>query len=381
MKPLTPKKPAKSEREQLVLFGLIELFLQTGKPIGSNTLRENGFDSLSSATIRNYFARLEEEGFLKQQHSSGGRTPTPAAYKLYAEAHRTQPRIQEKEKKALKDRLIKEGRDVAAYLQKSAEYISEITQCAVFLSAPRFDCDFILDIKLLSIDAHRCLVALITDFGLVHTELLHSEKKLSNFAIKRLETYFNWKMTGFNKPHLDPEEELIANRFYKEVMLRHIVGYTHFSSEDIYRTGFSKLLTYPDFNDASALAHGLSLFENENQLRSLLNECAKSGGLNCWIGEDLEPFSPTATSCSVIAVPYKINQSTAGAIALLGPNRIPYRQLFGILQIATDFISESLTKSLYKHKITFRQPQADTDFLDQTHCLLLEDQTQFKEPL
>lgn len=372
MKPLTPKKPAKNQREQLVLFGLVELFLQTGKPIGSNTLRENGFKSLSSATIRNYFAKLEEEGFLKQQHSSGGRTPTPAAYRLYAEAHREQPLISEKDKKTLKETLSTESREVAAYLYKAADKISEITQCAVFLSAPRFDHDFILDIKLLAIDHYRCLVVLITDFGLVHTEILHSEKKLSNFTLKRLEAYFNWKMTGLDKPSLDPEEEKIASHFYKEVMLRHIVSYTNFSTEDTYKTGFAKLLSYPDFNNASALAQGLSLFENQVQLHTILRECSKVEGVRCWVGEDLHPFAPTATACSVIGASYKINQSIAGAIALLGPNRVLYRQLFGIMHYATDLISESLTRSLYKHKITFRQPK--TDFLDQTQCLLLENQ-------
>lgn len=380
MKPLTQKKPAKDQRERLVLFGLIELFLQTGKPIGSNTLRENGFEMLSSATIRNYFAKLEEEGLLKQHHSSGGRIPTPAAYKLYAQTHQDKPLVDEKEKQHLRTSLLREGREVAAYLQQAAEKISELTQCAVFLSSPRFDQDFILDIKLLAIDNHRCLVALITDFGLVHTEILHSEKKLSNFTLKRLESYFSWKMTGLDKPTLDQEEEAIADRFYKEVMLRHIVSYTNFSSEDIYKTGFSKLLAYPDFNEASALANGLSLFENGAQLRSILHESCKSDTLSCWIGDDLHPFAPAATACSVIAAPYKINQSIAGAIALLGPNRIPYRHLFGVLQIASDLVTESLTRSLYKFKITFRQPKPSSvtfksDFLDQTQCLLLENKT------
>ena len=72
MKPIQPKKPSKDQREKLVLLGLVELYLNYGKPVGSNTLRENGFEALSSATIRNYFAKLEEAGFLKQQHSSGG---------------------------------------------------------------------------------------------------------------------------------------------------------------------------------------------------------------------------------------------------------------------------------------------------------------------
>ena len=66
----TKKKP-KEERERLVLLGLVNLYLESGQPIGSNTLRESGFDYLSSATIRNYFAKLEKAGFVKQPHASG----------------------------------------------------------------------------------------------------------------------------------------------------------------------------------------------------------------------------------------------------------------------------------------------------------------------
>ncbi len=271
MKSLTPKKPTKDKREKLILFGLVELYLQTGKPIGSNTLRENGFGSLSSATIRNYFAKLEEEGYVKQQHSSGGRIPTALAYKAYAEAFLDQPRISLEEIDEIKYLLNKETREVASFLLQATEKISEMTRCAVFLSAPRFDQDFILEIKLLFIDQNRLLCVLITDFGLIRTEVLYTDKKLSSFTLKRLETYFNWRLNGVEKPAIDPEEESLGAKLYKELMLRHIVGYTHFSAEDLFQAGFSKLLSYPDFNDAAALASGLSIFENKQMLRQLLS--------------------------------------------------------------------------------------------------------------
>lgn len=356
MKSLIPRKPPKDKREKWVLLGLVELYLETGKPVGSNTLRDNGFDSLSSATIRNYFAKLEEEGYLKQQHSSGGRIPTSQAYQLYAETYLKSPLIDEKENKLLRNDIQKETRELAIYLQSVAEVLSETTHCAVFLSAPRFDHDFVLDVKLVGVDSNRCLCVIITDFGQVMTELLYADKKMSSFTLKRLENFFRWRLTGLDKPTLSPEEENLATQFYNEVMMRHLVGSTHFTTEDIYKTGFSKLLSYPDFNDATALADGLGLFENEEALRTLLRECAKAGDLSCWIGGSLQ-------GCSALAIPYKINQSIAGSIALLGPNRIPYRKLFGILETASESLSESLTRSLVKFKITFRHPEASNTLL------------------
>ncbi|MGH2612521.1 MAG: heat-inducible transcriptional repressor HrcA, partial [Rhabdochlamydiaceae bacterium] len=288
-----------------------------------------------------------------QQHSSGGRAPTSLAYQLYAETYLKSPQIDEKVTKQLKKLLSKETRELASYFQHATETVSEATGCAVFLSSPRFDQDFVMDVKLVAVDSHRCLCILITDFGLIHTETLYIDKRLSNFTIKRLETYFHWKLTDLDKPILSPEEEALATRFYSEVMLRHLVGTSHFSMEDITKTGFSKLLAFTDFNDVTALAEGLGLFENRAALQTLLQECSKNGHLSYWIGGALQ-------GCSAIAIPYRIHQNIVGAIAILGPHRIPYPKLFGILLTAADAISTSLTKSLYKFKISYRQPQNES---------------------
>src|SRR3970040_685252 len=93
-KTLPAKKLPKTDREQAVLLGFIELYLKTGKPIGSQTLQESGFESLSSATIRNYFSKMEEEGYLKQQHTSGGRIPTAKAFRLYVDRFRNEGTIE-----------------------------------------------------------------------------------------------------------------------------------------------------------------------------------------------------------------------------------------------------------------------------------------------
>lgn len=357
LKAMTPKRPAKDERERLVLLGLVELYLATGKPVGSETLREHGFENLSSATIRNYFAKLEKAGFLRQQHSSGGRIPTEQAYKHYVETYLDHPQVKEKESANLREKLSKPTREVAVYLQRVAEVLASETNCAVFLSSPRFDQDFVLDIKLVAIDPYRCLCVLITDFGMIHTETLYFEEGLSGVDLGKITAYLQWRISGMEKSKLSPEEEKLGHQFYKEIMLRHIVSYSNFSSEDIVKTGFSKLLSYPDFNNASSLASGLSLFENEDDLRILLQKACQENKLCCFLGEDLEVISTGMAGCSILVIPYKIHQTTAGAIALMGPNRLPYRRLFGLLEAAVEVMHEALTNSLYKFKITFRKPK------------------------
>jgi heat-inducible transcriptional repressor len=325
--------------------------------------------------------KLEEDGFVRQQHSSGGRIPTAAAYRLYAHFYLDKPLCSSPQELEIAKALSKQTREVATYLLQAVEKISELTQCAVFLSAPRFDQDFILEIKLVYIDNSKLLCVLITDFGLIRTEILYTEKKLSLFTLKRLEAYFNGRLTGIEKPTLDREEEILGAKLYKELMLRHIVNYTHFSKEELLQAGFSKLLAYSDFNDAAALASGLALFENKDQLRSLLSEVHAAGTMCCWIGEELIPFSPQAAACSVLALPYRIHQTPCGALGILGPIRLPYKELFGQLQTIADALSDSLTKSVYKFKLSFRTREPHhPESLERRATFLLEDKSLKESP-
>ncbi len=359
----------KAEREKSILLGLIDLYLKMGKPVGSNTLRDNGFQSLSSATLRNYFVKLEKTGFLIQQHSSGGRIPTPKAYKVYAKSVINDTQVDKQDAKFLKTKLQEETRKIAQHLQEAADLMSELTNCAAFLTFPHFEQDLIIDLKLVGIDHARCLCIIVTDFGMIHTETLYSPKKLSNFSLKRIESYTHFKMTGREKPKLSKDEIKIANQFYQEIVLRHIAGATNFSSTGLYKTGFSKLLSYPEFRDADSLLQGLSLFENTTYMHKLLRCCTK---LKVWIGDDL---TNETMNCSMIAIPYYIHNVPVGAIALLGPTRIPYQKIFSLSRLFSNLLSKSLTKNAYKYKITYRTPSMNAIGIQraQAEYLLLED--------
>lgn len=353
---------SKKERERQVLLGLVDLYIKTGKPVGSHTLKSAGFENLSSATIRNYFANLESEGYLQQQHSSGGRIPTESAFRAYAQdiidskdyslSHSPFHSYEE-------ETGTDSSRSIVLHLQRTADILSNHTNCAAFLSAPRFDHDFVIDLKLISIDSERCLCVIITDFGIIQTEVLTVKKKLTTFNTKRIESYFQARLSGQLHPTttlLDPEEEKIAQQFYNELMIRHLVSYTNFSNEYLYTTGFAKMLHNPDFHDVKMMAASLSLFENQQSLRHLIQHCCSHAKLSLWIGNDLASVGCQESPCTIIAVPYRIHQQVVGAIGLLGPQRIPYRENIAAIEAAAENLSNALTKIVYKFKITYRQP-------------------------
>lgn len=378
---ITPKK-GKHERERDVLLGLVDFYLKTGKAVGSNTLKEAGFDNLSSATIRNYFSTLEEEGYLSQQHTSGGRIPTDKALRLYA--HHFFEELYDPfstEIDALRPFKNVETREIATYLQKAADQLARITHSAIFMSAPHFEHDYITSIKLAPVDNDRAVAILTTDFGEIHTQVIHVPVKLSTFLIKKAEGYFQWRLQGKAKPeNLTHAEEEFAQNIYNELLVRYIANYGNFQDNDLYRTGFSSLLIYPEYRDPSILANAFSLFENAHGLRQLLKESEKLDSLKFWIGDDLVSHAQSdKPSCAAIAIPYYVNNQAAGAVGILGPTRMPYRALFGILRHFSHLISETLTNNLYKFKITLRQPRSkflhddsEIKLIGDTHRLLLE---------
>lgn len=344
------KKLPKNDREQAVLFGLIELYIKGNKPVGSQTLQENGFESLSSATIRNYFSKLEGLGYLTQQHTSGGRIPTAKGLRLYADHFQSLGTLEGTHGSQLEEVFKQKDREIAALIHQAAEALSRLSKCAVFLSMPRFDQDFIQDVRLLLLEKTRILSVLITDFGLIRTETIFLEQEVDEPFLHKCEEYFRWRLGKGSETFFATEEQSkIAQRLYNELMVRHVVGYLNYPTEEVLRCGVSRLLAYPEFSDASAVVSSLALLEDVEQMREILRNSVKKQALTYQIGgEALE-------TNAVIAIPYRINQSIVGAAALLGPIRLPYRELFGLLRHFSELLTKSLTEAVYKFKITFRQ--------------------------
>lgn len=366
----------KQEKEIAILFGLIELYIKNGKPIGSNTLKESGLDHLSSATIRNYFLKLEEQGYLTQQHASGGRIPTDLAYKFYINHPSSKDYLSKSKKKQLEDELTFVDKEIIGYFNKTIETLSELSGCAAFISSPRFDQDSIVDIKLLALDPSRLLCIILTSFGIVHTEVIYISHKMSNFSIKRIEAYLHFKRTGLDNPLLEEAELTLGDYLYHEILLRHIVGHATFTKSDLYKTGFSKLLHYPELQEPGALANTLSLFENSYLMERLCEETCQENQLKTWVGHDLEAYIPGCNACSIIMVPYTIRQKPAGVIGLLGPTRLPYKYLFEVMKTLSKILSDTVASLLFKYQMNYRMPKSkgidfkENDLLQAQHLLL-----------
>lgn len=351
------EKLSKEKKMEKVLLGCTEHYLRTGKPVGSNTLKESGFTDISSATIRNYFASLEEAGYLTQPHTSGGRIPTEKALRLYVEE--TQGTFAPSDD--MRSLLGRSGIDITNYLQEALQWLSNTCDTSAFLSSPRFDQDYVIGIRAVSIDAKKILFAINTQFGQVFTEVLPLDQKLTHLEEKKMESYFQWRLHGSREEERPHPQDPLHEELYKELMLRYIVSSAHFAQDEVMKAGLAKLLKR--MVDPALITASFGLFENPKSLRFLLREIIRKKNLTFWIGKDLEELYPGTREVALLALPYNIGPKAVGAIALIGPVRSPYRTWIEVLTPFAELLSKNLTQAIYKHKLSYREPNETTHLL------------------
>ena len=359
------QKEKRNKRALEVLFSLIELYLKTGKPIASNTLKDESLPHLSSATIRNYCAELEEGGLLEQMHTSGGRVPTVEAFRLFAESCSLTKKIEPKDKMFFLQHLEFKTVELQRSLELAVEALSEATGLASLITSPRFDQDFIKEIRLFVLDSTRLLSVIITQFSVCYTDILHIPKKLSSFSAKRIETFFQSKLQPKEVilEELTAEELPIAMQLYQEISLRFMVRYANFTTDEVHKAGLYRLLNFTEFHDPALLGSTLSLMENPAKVHEMIQRTMRNDQISFQIAD------PINHQTTVLSIPYRVQNKRVGAIALFGPMRIPYPRLFPLLNHFRNLFEKQLDQVIRANNISLRTPETT---LEHNPTLFLE---------
>lgn len=338
-------------------MGLVELYLETGKPIGSQTLKDGGFDHMSSATLRNYFAHLESEGYLRQAHISGGRLPTDKALSLYADWV-----LKEQEgngDEILHDPILRQSpkseAELSTWMESVGAELAQSTHCAIVLPLPRFAQDYATRIQLVHLHAGRLLAIICTQHGLVHTLSLQVKEILTRELIELAQRFCNMRLNT-HSVHLAMtlQEERFCSQLHSEIMIRYFIENSPSGQRDLPVIGLSEILHHPEGGNAAVFAEFVSLFENRAGLQSILNTLQGRQGIHFWIGDALRFLFPAANHCAIVGTAYQMHRTNVGAFALIGPSRLPYRQIFEQLKRARDVLSRQLTQCVHKFNLEMR---------------------------
>jgi heat-inducible transcriptional repressor len=334
------------ERKIKILQAIINDYINTAEPVGSRTIAKKYGLGLSSATIRNEMADLEDMGYLEQLHSSSGRKPSDKGYRLYVDKLMQIPELSAKEEMIIKSQLI----DAALYevnkiIKQATILLSELTKLTCIVNAPSAKQSFIKSIQLINIDSSNLLSVIITDSGIIKNDVIHLKKQIDTDIVVKLTNILNARLKGLTVEKINIEvinnlrNDLIG---YDDIFNAIIpVIYNSLNSidtSDVYMEGTTNIFNYPEYNDIDKAKGFLSLLEDKNKIQGLLNS---NSNISIKIGRENDEES--AKECSVITAVYSKENTPLGSIGVIGPTRIPYSKIISVLIKVVKEIDESLS--------------------------------------
>ena len=187
--------PALSERKLIILKAIIQNYLETGEPVGSRTLSKYTELNLSSATIRNEMADLEDLGYIFQPHTSAGRIPSDKGYRLYVDML-----MEEKEQEITEreDAMLEKADKVEKVLQQAAKVLASNTNYATMVSAPMNSRNTLKFIQLSQVDEEQIVAVIVLGGNVIKNKIIEVGETLSNETLLKLNMLLNTTLNGMS---------------------------------------------------------------------------------------------------------------------------------------------------------------------------------------
>lgn len=337
------------ERKRQVLLAIIQDYILTAEPVGSRTISKKYGIGVSSATIRNEMADLEEMGYIEQPHTSAGRIPSDLGYRYYVDFLMERFRLSKDEEELIHRFYNTKIAELEGVVRASGELISKLTSYAAITLGPQFESSTIRHIDISSIDPERALLVVVTDTGLVEHRLLEVPGYISYKDLEMVSSVLKDKLRGLalraaGKKVFDEicrELQEVQKTFLNNIF--EVIEQVFQGEDDsnVYLDGALNILKHPEFKDIEKIQSLLGLLQEKEIIRDLISNpvpqglTVKIGGENNYQG---------IRDCSLITATYALDNQVIGAIGVLGPTRMHYSKAFTIVECITEVLSEAISK-------------------------------------
>ena len=325
------------ERKMKILQAVIRNYLETGEPVGSRTISKYTDLNLSSATIRNEMSDLEEMGLIKQPHTSAGRIPTDAGYRIYVD-DMLQESKQEVEQ--MKEVLVEKQDKLESLLQQVARLLANNTQYASMISAPSIQRNRIKFLQLSQVDENNILAVIVIEGNLVRNTMIPVNEELGAEELLRLNMLLNSNLCGIAVEQINLgliaaiKEQAGAHR---EIISNVIDAAAEAIKPDenlkIYTSGTTNIFRYPELADQQKASRLISDFEDKAALETIVQSSLSDNsetGIQVYIGNEMAADS--MQDCSVVTATYELGDGMRGTVGIIGPKRMEYDKVVGILK-------------------------------------------------
>ena len=336
-----------NERKLKILEAIIRDYIETGDPVGSRTISKKYDLGISSATIRNEMADLEELGLIVQPHTSAGRIPSDKGYRLYVDGMMQKTNVGPEVRQIITN-LIKENvTRVETLVDRTAKLVSLLTNCTTIAMTPSLSKVKIKHIQLVPVDEHSIVCVLVTDTKSVKNHIIETPKSISYNMCFALSNVLNENLRGkrLSEVSLDEIRKTIESEMseYGDIaasILHAIdVALRDEDTTEVFIRGANNILDFDDYKDKEKARQLFKVLEEKPNLTQILDE-AKPNEVTVKIGEE-NNFEPMK-DYSVVTTSYSLGDNVLGNIGIIGPTRMNYEQVVGVLEFVSYYISQML---------------------------------------
>ncbi len=334
-------------RKQQVLEAIVESHIKTAEPVSSRSIARKYRLGVSSATIRNEMADLEELGLIEQPHTSAGRIPSQPGYRYYVDRLLKKSDLSSRDEKLVRTIFAQKARVLANMVQRTIKTVTKLTDCLVLLSGPQLENAALRQIKTVPLLPGKALVVIVTVTGWVESKVIDLPSSVTAEDLTHIENVLNTYFRGLTFQQISRTilnnvyDELIKQRKAIDRIMEIVEAVLQDDSDEaIYLGGTQNILKQPEYSDIDEVRNLMGLIEEESTLRSILLD-THPHAVTVRIGREIK--CDLASNYSVVTAVYNIGGYAVGAFGLLGPIRMDYARAMAVVEYITKVLSEVLS--------------------------------------
>ncbi|CCI85682.1 heat-inducible transcription repressor hrcA [Lactobacillus pasteurii DSM 23907 = CRBIP 24.76] len=339
-----------TERQELILKTIIQDFTQNHEPVGSKTVMSQLPIKVSSATIRNEMAVLEEMGLIEKTHSSSGRVPSSDGYRYYLD-HLVQPlQLPESVYKKIVFQLNRPFHQVNEIVQEAAKILSDLTNYTAFAEGPESHDVMVTGFRIVPLSSRQIMAILVTSDGNVQNQVYTLPHHIHGDEIEKAVTMINDELVGKSLHQITPAllNSLSLNRIGGEhasdflSLIQDVIRDA--ASEQMYVDGQINLLNNSANSSMKDLRSLYELVGHDDLISSLMATDLGSDSdqypIKVRLGSELP--NELLRNYSLLTAEYSVGEHGKGTIALLGPTNMPYSEMIGLLEYFRNELAKKL---------------------------------------
>ena len=342
-----------SGRKKKILKAVVELYVKTAEPVGSKAIASALDNRVSSATIRNEMAELEEQGYLEKPHTSAGRIPSPKCYRLYVNELMERQQLSAQETESINRALQMKLQELDRILSRAGQVVSHFTQYPVYALAAGRKQFSVARFDLLRVDEQSFIAVVMTDDGRVKSKLLYTQVPVDMSQLPVLAALLNKDFVGQTPEEMGKRRMVAAGQVpaLLFMVLSLTVEYAGEVLEEIqhrmvYTAGAKRILDLPEYQDVGK-AGALMRFLGEEDAALPVPE--DNAPMQILIGP--ENVEKALQDSSVVVASYDIGEDMRGLIGVVGPTRMDYATVAARLAYFADGLGRMFDhKKLPEHE-------------------------------